>query len=114
MKVRDHCHITRKHRGSAHRDCNINVKLNHEIHVVFYNLKPYYARTGKLNFKINVIQNRLEKFISFNINNMQSFIVSFQYLRSSLNNLVKNLGITDFKYLSQEFDNDILDLVKKK
>ena len=69
---------------------------------------------GKLNFKINVIQNRLEKFISFNINNMQSFIVSFQYLRSSLNNLVKNLGITDFKYLSQEFDNDILDLVKKK
>ena len=45
---------------------------------------------------------------------MQSFIVSFQYLRSSLNNLVKNLGITDFKYLSQEFDNDILDLVKKK
>ena len=69
---------------------------------------------GKLNFKINVIQNGLEKFISFNINNMQSFIVSFQYLRSSLDNLVKNLGITDFKYLSQEFDNDILDLVKKK
>ena len=69
---------------------------------------------GKLNFKINVIQNGLEKFISFNINNMQSFIVSFQYLRSSLDNLVQNLGITDFKYLSQEFDNDILDLVKKK
>ena len=69
---------------------------------------------GKLNFKINVIQNGLEKFISFNINNMQSFIVSFQYLRSSLDNLVKNFGITDFKYLSQEFDNDILDLVKKK
>ena len=26
-KVRDHCHITGKYRGSAHRDCNINVKL---------------------------------------------------------------------------------------
>ena len=28
IKVRDHCHITGKYRGSAHRDCNINVKLN--------------------------------------------------------------------------------------
>ena len=28
VKVRDHCHITGKYRGSAHRDCNINVKLN--------------------------------------------------------------------------------------
>ena len=23
VKVRDHCHITEKYRGSAHRDCNI-------------------------------------------------------------------------------------------
>ena len=28
-KVRDHCIITGKYRGSAHRDCNINLKLNH-------------------------------------------------------------------------------------
>ena len=26
VKVRDHCQISRKYRGSAHRDCN--VKLN--------------------------------------------------------------------------------------
>ena len=39
VKVRDHCHITRKYRGSAHRDCNINVKLNHKIRVTFHNLK---------------------------------------------------------------------------
>ena len=25
VKVRDHCHITGKYRGSAHRDCNTNV-----------------------------------------------------------------------------------------
>ena len=30
VKVRDHCHITGKYRASAHRDCNINVKLNHK------------------------------------------------------------------------------------
>ena len=41
VKVRDHCHITRKYRVSAHRDCNINVKLNHKICVVFHNLKNY-------------------------------------------------------------------------
>ena len=28
VKVGYHCHITGKYRGSAHRDCNINVKLN--------------------------------------------------------------------------------------
>ena len=41
VKVRVHCHITEKNRGSAHRDCNINVKLNHIIPVVFHNLKNY-------------------------------------------------------------------------
>ena len=28
VKVRDYCHITGKGWGSAHRDCNTNVKLN--------------------------------------------------------------------------------------
>ena len=41
VKVRDHCHITRKHRVSAHRDCNIKVKLNRKIIVVFHNVKNY-------------------------------------------------------------------------
>ena len=31
VKVRDHSHITAKYGGSAHRDCYINVKLNHSI-----------------------------------------------------------------------------------
>ena len=38
-KVRDHCIITGKYRGSAHRDCNINLKLNHKITIAFHNLK---------------------------------------------------------------------------
>ena len=41
VKVRDHSDITRKYRGSAHRDCNISIKLNHNIPVVFNNLKNY-------------------------------------------------------------------------
>ena len=35
------CHITGKVRGSVHRDCNINVKLNRKISAVFHNLIIY-------------------------------------------------------------------------
>ena len=97
VKVRDHCHITGKYRGSAHRDCNIIVKLNQKIPVVFHNLKNYDSHLimqelGKLNLKINVIPNGLENYMSFSINNKLSFIDSFQFLSSSLDSLVKNLG----------------------
>ena len=37
VKVRDH--ITGKYSGSAHRDCNINLKSYHKIPIVFHNLK---------------------------------------------------------------------------
>ena len=50
----------------------------------------------------------------FSINNKLSFSDSFQDLSSSLDSLVKNLNKDDFKYLSQQFDNNILDLVRKK
>ena len=52
--------------------------------------------------------------MSFSINNKLSFIDSFHFLSSSLDSLVKNLPNDDFKYLSQEFDNKILDLIKQK
>ena len=52
--------------------------------------------------------------MNFTINNKLSFIDNFQFLSSSLDSLVKNLGKGDFKYLSQEFDNNVLDLVKQK
>ena len=39
VKVRDNCHITEKYRASAPEDCDINVKLNHNISVVLQNLK---------------------------------------------------------------------------
>ena len=119
VKVRDHCHITGKYRCSVHRDGNINLKLNHKIPIVFQNLKNYDSHLimqelGKLNVEINVIPNGLEKYMSFTINNKLSFIDSFQCLSSSLDSLVKNLSKDDFKYLSQEFDNNILGLVKAK
>ena len=64
VKVRDHCHITRKYRGSAHKGCNINIKINQKMFVVFHNLKNYDSHLGKLKLQINVISNRLEKYMS--------------------------------------------------
>ena len=68
--IRDHCHIIGKYRGSAHRDCNINVKLNHKTSVVFHNLRNYDSHLimqelGKFSLKLNVIPNGLEKYMSF-------------------------------------------------
>ena len=48
------------------------------------------------------------------INKKLIFIDSLQFLRSSLDGLVKNLLKDDFTYLSQEFDNNVLDVVKQK
>ena len=52
--------------------------------------------------------------MSFTINNKLSFINSFQFLNFLLDRLFENLGKDDFKYLSQEFDNNVLNLVKQK
>ena len=119
VKVRDHYHITGKYRDSSNRDCNINVKLSHKIPVESHNLKKYDScliiqELVKFNLKTNAIPNGLEKYMSFSINTNLSFIDSFQFLSSSLNSLVKNLNKDNFKYLSREFDNNALHLVKQK
>ena len=119
VKVKDHCHITGKYRGSAHIDCNINLKLNHRIPIEFHNPKNYDSHLiiqelGKFNLKISVTLNGLEKYMSFTIKNKLSFIDSFQFLSSSLDSFVKNLNKDDFKYLSLEFNKNNLDIVKQK
>ena len=83
VQVKDYCHFTGKYRGSAHRDFNINLKLNYKILVVFHNLKNYnfdliMQEIGKLNLKVNIIPNVLERFMIFINNNKLSLIDSFQ------------------------------------
>ena len=38
-KVTDHCHITRKCKGAAHRSCNKNLKMTKDVFIIFLNLK---------------------------------------------------------------------------
>ena len=96
VKIRYHFHITGNYAGSAHRFCNINVKLNHKIPAVFHNLKKYDSilfiqELGKFNLKIKVISNGLEK-------NKLIFIDSFQIPSSSLNSSLKNFDKDDLKF----------------
>ena len=89
VRVRDYCYITWNNRGSAHRDCNINLKLNRKIPVVLHNLKNYDShlimeQLGKFILKRSVVPDGLEKYMSITINNNLSFIDSFQFLISSL------------------------------
>ena len=51
VKVRDHGNVTGKHRGSTPRHCNINLKVNPKIPVVFHQLKKYnshYSRSKQI------------------------------------------------------------------
>ena len=44
VRVRDHCHITGKFRGSAHQECNLKQRIKPEdikIPVIFHNLRGY-------------------------------------------------------------------------
>ena len=93
--------------------------LSKKVPVIFRKLKGYDSHLimreiRKFDVKISVIPNVLEKHMAFTINKNWVFIDSIQFMNSSLDALVKNLSDNDFKYLSQEFSGDLLELVKQK
>ena len=102
VRVRDHCHITGKFRGSAHQECNLKLRIKPEdikIPVIFHNLRGYdshfimqqigeiakkHAYTNKKGEKqdlnINAIPNNMEKYMAFMLGNHLTFIDSFQFM----------------------------------
>ena len=133
VKVRDHCHITGKYRGSAHQECNLNYSLTNKIPVVFHNLKGYDShfimqeisdivkknayvdKKGKKHeMSINVIPCNMEKYMAFMLGRHLVFIDSFQFMSSSLSNLVNNLPAEAFKHTGQVFQGEQLSLMTKK
>ena len=118
-KVRDHCHITGKYRGSVHCSCNISLKLTKKVLVIFHNLKGCDGHLiipgiSKFELKISVMPTGLEKYMAFTINNNLVFIDSMQSINFTLDLFFKNLSDNDYKYLSQEFSGELLKLVKQK
>ena len=107
-KVRDHCHVTGKFRGAADFSCNANFKFTKRVLVTFHNLKGYdglliMKELSNFDVVIDVIPYGLEKYMAIIINRNIVFIDSMQFMKDSLDDLVKNLDEKDFKYLSREF-----------
>ena len=63
---------------------------------------------------INVIPNNTEKYIAFMLGKHLVFLDSFQFMSSSLDNLVKNLRADSFKCTGEVFQGTQLELMKKK
>ena len=136
VRVRDHCHITGKFRGSAHQECNLKLRIKPEdikIPVIFHNLRGYdshfimqqigeiakkHAYTNKKGEKqdlnINAIPNNMEKYMAFMLGNHLTFIDSFQFMSSSLDKLISNPPKAALKYTSEEFTGMKLSLMSKK
>ena len=136
VRVRDHCHITGKFRGSAHQECNLKLRIKPDdikIPIIFHNLRGYdshfimqqigeiarkHAYTNKRgekhNLNINAIPNNVEKYMAFMLGNHLTFIDSFQFMSSILDKLVNNLPKDDLKYTSQVFKGKRLNLMTQK
>ena len=136
IKVRDHCHITGKYRGSAHQYCNLKLRIKPEeikIPVIFHNLRGYDSHfimqeigaiVKKNTYKnkkgeekqmnINAIPNNMEKYMAFTLGNHLVFLDSFQFMSSGLEKLVSNLLRKSLKYASQKFKGKKLDLMARK
>ena len=136
IRVRDHCHITGKYRGSAHQECNLKLRVNPEevkIPVIFHNLRGYDShfimqeigaivekntytnkKGKKCQMNINAIPNNMEKYMAFMLGNHLTFLDSFQFMSSSLEKLVSNLPKEALKYTSKMFKGDKLELMAQK
>ena len=119
-KVRDHCHITSKFRGTVQKECDSKLKIPKKLPNVFHNFEGY---DGHLifrelnNFKdidIQVIPKSNEKYMSIIVNRNIIFLDSLQFLKALLDNPAGNLQDSDFKHLLSKFLEDKLKLLSKK
>ena len=135
-KVRDHFHLTGKFRGAAHSMCNLKFRLPKFYPVIFHNLSGYDSHLfiknlGKSEGKIDCIPNNEEKYISFSkhilvdrfknkkgeekeVKREIRFIDSFKFMAASLDSLVNNLPKESFKNLTEFYEGEQLDLIKRK
>ena len=108
VRVRDHCHITGKYRGSAHQNSD-------KIPVIVHNLKVYDSHfimqtIGEIASKHTYKNKKGEEkhmdiMMAFMIGKHLVFIDSLQLMSSSLDKLVRNLPNDAFKYTSEEIQN---------
>ena len=126
IPVRDHCHITGKYRGAAHKNCNLRFKLTPDkikIPVIFHNIKGYDShfimqKLGQIlknneDISVDVIPCNSEKYMAFYLGKHLTFIDSFQFMSQSLYKLSANPPRDQFIYTDEKFSS-LRDIMKKK
>ena len=83
--------MSEKFKDAAHWIFNTNLQLNKKVSVIFHSLKGYdshliFYELRKFDVKIDVIVNRLEKYMAFMIDKTVAFINSI--MNSSSEKLV--------------------------
>ena len=100
---------------TAHKGCDINLKLSEKIPVILHNLRGYdnpliMQEICKFDVKIVVIPNGLEKYMAFAVNGNLVLIDTMQFINSSLltlsiyhNNLVVNcyMNMNIYEYMNR-------------
>ena len=106
QKVRDHDHFSGEYRGAAHHRCNLQYSLKQlSIPVVFHNFKGYdchllLTEACDDTKNLSVIAKNQEQFMTLSMGRLR-FIDSFQFLDSSLAELIGN--IEEFPHLTKGF-----------
>ena len=134
-KVRDHCHYTGKYRGALHSKCNLKLKKTRTIPVFAHNLTGYDShlfvkRLADTQGEVSCIPRNEEKYITFakmvlvdtvkesdgevNVYSRLKFVDTNNFLQTSLEKLVKNMGREDFHHTSKYFSGEKLDLMLRK
>ena len=132
ITVRDHCHITGKYRGAAHKSCNLNYKLPRFYPVIMHNLSGYDVHLfikhlgGTCGASgVKVIPQTDERYITISkevevgkdnkgksIKRELRFIDSFKFMPSSLDSLLDN--INSFPNLEKFYQGNQLKLLLEK
>lgn len=103
IKVHDHDHSFGNFRGWAHQNCNLNYKNSYFLPLIIHNLSGYDSHiilkniTPQTAKRISIIPINMEKHSTFSVDNVK-FIDSYQFLGTSLSNLVDNLNNSKYDF----------------
>ena len=121
IKVRDHCHWTGKFRAAALDSCNLRLREQTFIAVIFHTLKGYDSHLfikafHDLEEEPTCIPQNTEKFISFSLKKLGSselrFLDSYAFMNFPLASLVKNLR--EFPIMSKFFSPEEVEILSRK
>jgi len=121
IRVRDHCHISRRYMGSAHVICNTRHRMDYSLPVFFHNFSAYVSKLilhgfEKYGKRLTVIPKIYKKFLCLKADQL-TFLDSISFLPAPLETLVNNLLQDDdgdsFKIMKTIFGSKYKNLLRK-